>query len=318
VRPSIFPQLAEFASLRGNPVVIYSAMITEDSVHVLYEHLRRLGKTERLDLVLSTRGGSVITARQIALLLHEYVQHLTIMVPYRARSAGTLLCLGANELVLGPMAELGPIDSQISSAGPPPAEAPGMISAEEIRAFREMAEEWFGIEREEDRIQVLALVAQRVFPTSLASFYRFDKLVHQTAVELLEYQLPDAEEGKRQQIVGQLVGGYYAHDYVLSRAEARALGLQVRYASPQEEALLWELVQACHARVDEHPGGEEGVIGLIVGTGFYAQQVARRGGAPTWCLGSTDFNDGGQRDPVARKTWRRLLRAMVPKSMVSK
>lgn len=109
---------------------------------------------ERLDLVLSTIGGNITTAHQMALLLREYVQHLTILIPYRARSSGTLLCLSANELVLGPMSELGPIDPHVGSAGPPPTDAPGMISAQDVRAFREMAEQWFGVVREEDQIEV--------------------------------------------------------------------------------------------------------------------------------------------------------------------
>lgn len=150
----VLSKLADLEALRGNPVVVYHSPLTDDTVCVLYECLRKLGRADRLDLVLSTVGGSVTTARQVLLLIREYARNLTIMVPYRARSAGTLLCLGADELVLGPMAELGPIDSHIGSTGSPPADAPDMISAEDIRAFPKMAKDWFGVDREEDRLQV--------------------------------------------------------------------------------------------------------------------------------------------------------------------
>jgi hypothetical protein len=252
--------------------------------------------------VLSTTGGSVTTARKIALLLREYAQHLTILVPYRARSAGTLLCLSANELVLGPMAELGPIDSHIGSAGSLPPDAPGMISAEDIRAFRQMAEDWFGVRREEDRLQVLALVAQRIFPTSLSSFYRFDKLVRQVANELLEYQLPEADASTRQRIVDKLVGGYLAHDYVLSRREAQELGLRVRQPSPQEEALLWDLCRAYHPQITEHSEGTEGeVVGLVANTHFFARKMFRRVGTPT------RQSDGPQRRRGDKERLERLM-----------
>src|SRR5438105_4971181 len=99
---TISSQIAEMQSLRGTPVIVYASMINDDSVRVLYECLRRWGQQEHLDFVLSTSGGPVTAARQLALLLRNYTRHLTILVPYHARSAGTLLCLCANELVLGP------------------------------------------------------------------------------------------------------------------------------------------------------------------------------------------------------------------------
>ncbi len=283
MRSSLSTQIAEIQKLRGNPLIVYASMINDDSVRILYECLRRQGRRDRLDLVLSTLGGQVTAARQIGLLLRDYVNHLTILVPYRARSAGTLLCLCASELVLGPLAELGPIDSHLSVIHPAPPDAPGMISARDIYTFRQMAEDWFGVTREEDRLQVLALLAQRVFPTTLSSFYRFDEQSRHIAGELLKYQLPDAEKAERDRIVDQLAGGWYTHDYAISRAEARDLGLRVRFASSEEEGLLWELLLACREQISEHPGQlENEIIGLIASEGFFACQVQRWIDAPSW------------------------------------
>jgi hypothetical protein len=270
--------LAQLELLRGAPVILYAGMINSDTVQILYDCLRHTGASERLHLVLSTAGGSVTAARQIALLLREFTARLTILVPYRAWSAGTLLCLSANELILGPLAELGPIDPHISSAGPPPEGAPAMISAEDIRAFRQMAEGWFGVQREEDRLQVLALVAQHIFPTSLSAFYRSHQLTRQIATELLCYQMPDAEPGRRQQVVDQLIEGYYAHNYAISRAEARALGLQVHYTSSDEESLLWQIIKVVRQHAGDEslpPEGSQRVHALIMSTGFYARQMER-------------------------------------------
>lgn len=273
-------ELRELESMRGNHIIVYHSVLTDDSVRVLYECLRIHGRTPRLDLVLSTVGGSVTTARQVAILLREYAEYVTIMVPYRCWSAGTLLCLSANELILGPMAELGPIDSHIGSSNPP-ADAPGMISTEDVHAFRRMAEDWFGVERDEDRLQVLALVAQRVFPTTLSSFYRFDNLIRQIAGELLTYQIPDSPETTRQRIVDYLVGGCHTHDYKLSRAEVRELGLQARDASPEEEEVLWNLTQDLCTQPSAHGASEEeeGVYGFIASSDFQARRTFRRTGA---------------------------------------
>jgi hypothetical protein len=274
MKSALLSQLQELQALRGNPLIVYSSTINGDSVDRLYECLRQMGTTPHLDLVLSTTGGVVTVARRLALLLHEYTQHLTILVPYYARSAGTLLCLSANELVMGQMAELGPIDAHMSPSAAPPSDAPPTISAEDIRTFRLMAEDWFGVKRKKDRLQVLALVAQRVFPTSLSSFYRSERLTRLAAQELLRYQLPDAEESVHKRIVDQLVGGYDAHDHIITRNEARTLGLQVRFASDSEEALMWNMVKTRRKFSDPRlQAGDERLIGLVMSAHYCARQV---------------------------------------------
>lgn len=301
---TILPQISQLMALRGNPIIFFAAMMGDESVRIVYECLRKLGKTRHLDFILSTVGGNVTTARQLALLLREYTEHLTILVPYRARSAGTLLCLSANDLVLGPMSELGPIDSHLSSAGPTPPDAPGLISYQDIRAFRQMAEDWFGVNREEDKLQVLALIAQRIFPTSLSVSYRSELLVRQIAHELLEYQLPEADPDTRQQIVDQLVAGYYAHDYIISCNDARRLGLQVKVASQQEENLLWELLRASRVHMAEHPGNaEEEIIGMITSANFSARQISRWIDTPSWHRNKQRNGEAAQPEKKREVLW---------------
>ena len=229
----------ELGKRRDSHAVLFRGPIDHDAAAGCYEHLRSTGRVPRLDLVLATTGGPATAARRLALLLHEYTDHLTILVPYRARSSGTLLCLAAHELVLGPLAELGPLDPQIAAAGPPPPGQPAVLSAEDLRAFRAMARDWFGVDRPEDRLQVLALVAQRVFPGTLGAFYRAERLVRSIAAELLALQLPDAEPAARDAIVEELVTGRHAHDDVITRGQARALGLRVSYPDAEQEDLLW-------------------------------------------------------------------------------
>lgn len=272
----LLTHLAALEARRGHPVLLYATTIADDSVRMVYEWLRRRGHLAELSLVLSTTGGIVTRARQLALLLREYAERLTILVPYRAWSAGTLLCLAADELLLAPLAELGPIDAHIGATGAPPPDAPGLISAQEIRAFRQMAQRWFGVERAEDRLQVLALAAQRIFPATLSAFYRFDQLTREIGYELLAYQLPAADAATRRQIVDRLADGYHAHEYIISRSDARALGLNVRFAAAEDETLLWNVELACRAQLAADQAG-----GLIVGGDFVARQVLRRlDGAP--------------------------------------
>ncbi len=267
-------RLPELEALRGSHAVVYHGLIDQDAPRVMYEHLRRVGHVPRLDLVLATNGGNPAAARRLALLLHGYTDRLTVLVAHRARSAGTLLCLGAHEIVLGPLAELGPLDPQIGSAagsGGRPGE-PGILSGEDVRAFRAMARDWFGVERDEDRLQVLALLAQRVFPGTLGAFYRADRLIRDSAAELLAHQLPEADQAHRDAIVDRLVSGFHAHDYAITRDQARALGLRVSFPPPHEEALLWGVVRDCRDQLAAQSNGHR-VVALLSGGDFHARRV---------------------------------------------
>jgi serine dehydrogenase proteinase len=275
--PAWLTRLQEWQQRRGRPAVVVSAPIDDDLVPVLYECLRTVGRVERMDLVLATVGGTVTVARRVAVLLGEFTAALTIVVPHQARSAGTLLCLGAHELLLGPMAELSPIDPNLSATWPPPPDGTDRLSAEDVRAFVRMAGDWFGVTRDADRLQVLALVAQRIFPGSLAALYRYDRLCRRSAHELLRRQLPDAGDAARERIVDQLVSGYDAHDHVITRADAVALGLRVAPAAADLDELAWQLLAAHRRELVDRPGepGTEGATGLVTSERFCARRMQR-------------------------------------------
>jgi serine dehydrogenase proteinase len=70
-------------------------------------------KNRTIDLVLDTLGGSLDSAYRTVLFLSQFTSKLRVYVPRRAKSAGTLIAIGAQELYLAPFAELGPLDTQI-------------------------------------------------------------------------------------------------------------------------------------------------------------------------------------------------------------
>ena len=70
-------------------------------------------KFEDLDLVIHSGGGSIHAAYQVVELLRLHAEHVHACVPLYAKSAATLLCLGAEDIVVDELAELGPLDTQI-------------------------------------------------------------------------------------------------------------------------------------------------------------------------------------------------------------
>lgn len=70
-------------------------------------------KGKKLDLILETPGGSGEVVEDIVRLLHGKYEELAVIVPGWAKSAGTLLTMAADEILMGPSSALGPIDAQL-------------------------------------------------------------------------------------------------------------------------------------------------------------------------------------------------------------
>ena len=95
-------------------VVAYSGDIENVGVGRLLESLRLEDATRpNTFLVLTTNGGQADAAYRIARLLQIVSKRFYLFVPERCKSAGTLLALGANEILMTPIAELGPLDVQL-------------------------------------------------------------------------------------------------------------------------------------------------------------------------------------------------------------
>ena len=63
-------------------------------------------------LILVTDGGDADAAYRIAHVLQQKYQHFTLYVPGYCKSAGTLIAIGAHQLVISDQGELGPLDVQ--------------------------------------------------------------------------------------------------------------------------------------------------------------------------------------------------------------
>lgn len=257
LRLGLMEVVESLRQLRGNEVIVFCVdslrpkALNDADIIVLYECLRQLGPVDVIDLVLNVDGGSINAARRFAHLLREFTSTVNILIPSKARSAGTLLCLSANQLILGPLAELSPIDPFIASSGERPSGSMPAISSEEIRGFLHLADKWFKLSTHRDRREALNILARHIFPTTLASFYRASILTRQIGNELLIWQLPKISNKKRQKIINKLIEGYSSHEFALTRDEVINIGLNARCASFDEEAALWKILKSSNLLIQE-------------------------------------------------------------------
>lgn len=90
-------------------------MIDRDDTIGLVDLLHNVPCGENVDLLLHTGGGDIDAAEKLVVMIRQKVgtANLRVIVPDFAKSAGTLIALGADSIVMSGTSELGPIDPQV-------------------------------------------------------------------------------------------------------------------------------------------------------------------------------------------------------------
>lgn len=122
-------QLMRISKLRGGrDVLVYAADMDKSNtppalLSIAYcdlvpfhDQLSNLNGS-KLDLILETGGGSGEVAEDIVRSLHEKYDEVGVIVPGWAKSAGTIIAMAGDEILMEPASALGPIDAQMSWQG---------------------------------------------------------------------------------------------------------------------------------------------------------------------------------------------------------
>jgi len=113
----------------GCRLIVMIDAIFPDSVVLFEELLYDANLDQDLHLMLASPGGDGETAVRLVRAAQARCRELTIMVPDQAKSAATLLTLGAHYVLMGPTSDLGPIDPQLQLAKGQLASAKNIIAA---------------------------------------------------------------------------------------------------------------------------------------------------------------------------------------------
>ena len=95
---------------------MWPVILDDSDVDMLEEVLRNtLSNNDQLFLLLNCPGGEALAAERIISICRSFshANSFVVIVPKRAKSAATMVCMGASEIWMSATSELGPIDPQI-------------------------------------------------------------------------------------------------------------------------------------------------------------------------------------------------------------
>jgi ClpP class serine protease len=197
----------ETVSVLGIPVASYIDI--EDSEAVL-RAIRRTPPDEPIDFILHTPGGLVLATEQIAHALTQHPGKVSVLIPHYAMSGGTLIALAADEVIMDANAVLGPVDPQIGDTP-----AASIVHVLDVKPTTKV----------QDRTLILADIAAKARSQGL-------DFVH--GLLLRRMSDPAALELAR-----TLSDGRWTHDYPITVASARRLGIPVSTDMP---SLVYDLM----------------------------------------------------------------------------
>jgi hypothetical protein len=97
-----------------NPVL---TQITHEDINGFMSTLYGMQWDKGLTLLMHTPGGVTNATETIVQYLHSKFADIEVIVPTFAMSAGTMISLAANRIVMGRQSQLGPIDPQLQISG---------------------------------------------------------------------------------------------------------------------------------------------------------------------------------------------------------
>ncbi|WP_413923914.1 SDH family Clp fold serine proteinase [Candidatus Accumulibacter phosphatis] len=240
-----------------------------------YEAISRLCREEKTRakvlLVLSTFGGDAHAGYRIARALTHHYGGYSLLVPGLCKSAGTLICLGAGELIMADQAELGPLDVQVRKSdelfdmgsGLDTLQALNYLQDQAMHAFRNYMVDLTvggGIST-----RMAAEIASKLVTGLFGPVYgQIDPIrvaEMQRAIEIAYAygeRLSSASKNLKTDALSRLVSNYPSHSFVIDRKEAREIFTVIRQAEGAER----ELALATYCNNSGQLGGPATVVNL--------------------------------------------------------
>jgi hypothetical protein len=235
--------LARIQRRLGGTLLTYwtspSGSVCDNDVMAMHEVLEATGPQDRLTLFVKSDGGSGMASLRMIHLLRRYTRRLTVAAPLNCASAATMLALGADTILMGPLSYLTAVDTSLEHDLSPVDHTNNLVavSNDEVDRVIRLWKETRG--RDKDSVNPYQELYKYLHPLVIGALDRASSLSLMLCREILGYHLRDAKKADR--ISRRLNSSYPAHQYPITSREARRIGLNVQQLTPELDGLLQDL-----------------------------------------------------------------------------
>ena len=218
-------------------------MINPDDTVPFVDLLHNIEEGENIDLLLHTIGGSVDTAEKLIQLVRSKVGNgqLRVIVPEFAKSAGTVMVLGADCVLMSDTSELGPIDPQM-----PFADSRGNVRWQSVQNYLDAYNEHYKHVMENSDNGAAKIMLAKIDPETVKLCQAVMNRARQSAESLLRQGM-FRNGGNYTQTVSELLDTrqWLSHAQMISWEAAKhsKIGLIIEYLKQDDEMWqsLWRL-----------------------------------------------------------------------------
>lgn len=243
----------QFAEATDSDVLIYTGPVERPYDSELINLCNTFSRRTNLSLFLCTYGGDANAGYRIARCFQQKYSRFTIYICGPCKSAGTLLAIGANEIVISDNGEMGPLDVQLGKKDEIWETDSGLTILRSIETLEEKAFELF-----EDcflklkmrsggritlktasefannlAIGVMSPIVAQIDPMHIGEVSRAMKIGYEYGARLSE-----VSKNCKEETLNRLTYTYPSHGFVIDRQEAELMFHSVREPNRTEIELI--------------------------------------------------------------------------------
>lgn len=225
----------------GNP----ASSIRQEDIPIMEDLLRTVSASgnQNVDLMLHSPGGELNPTEKMLLMIRNHFKNFRVIVPNSAKSAATMLALGSDEIVMGHLSEIGPIDPQILKSMPNGRFM--YISAYALTNSMDIIKRKI---KKKEPYELFMPILSNIEPEMLDYCEKIISESKDIVKKWLTSYMLKGSQKKAEKIVEALSSTkiFKTHGKLISAEDAKKLGLKIRILSDDE--ILWKLIWELYYR----------------------------------------------------------------------
>jgi hypothetical protein len=233
--------IQNFQAITHRKLVCYvagtAALINRDDTLGFVDLLHNIPKGSDLDFLLHTPGGDMDAAEKLITMIRTRVGNgrLRVIVPDFAKSAGTLIAIGADVIAMSDCSELGPIDPQITLN-----DAHSNSIPHSIQSYLDAYAAHSQALKQDPTDQAARIMLEKLDPGTIKLFEAARERARTFAESQLKRHSPTYTK-----VAAALLDTHkwLSHGQMIGHEDATSIGLNVEYHDPQSPNWhpIWQL-----------------------------------------------------------------------------